>query len=235
VGMFAKSHEHFYVIPDYVTEEDAKKIVAVFGDLKLLTGGSGLLSALGAKYRVECQNGATEKIASGTQGPSIILVGSCSEATLRQIEEFASSGGKTYKIDPLSVLRDEVTIDDIWSFVMKNAGDEILIYSSDNADKVKEIQRWGKEKISALLESLMAELGKRAYASGINRIIVAGGETAGAVMLGLGFDCFIIGESIAPGVPIMVPANRQNVRLVLKSGNFGQIDFFRKALEMTRI
>ena len=69
--------------------------------------------------------------------------------------------------------------------------------------------------------------------NGYKRIITAGGETSGAVTKELGFDDFYIGDSIAPGVPIMVPSICPDIKLVLKSGNFGQEDFFRKALEQT--
>ena len=80
----------------------------------------------------------------------------------------------------------------------------------------------------------MAELSLRSWKAGIKRIIVAGGETSGAVALALGFHSFIIGSSIAPGVPIMIPVEDKTVRLVLKSGNFGQADFFQQALSKTK-
>ena len=49
----------------------------------------------------------------------------------------------------------------------------------------------------------------------------------------LGYDAYEIGESVAPGVPVMTPLNNKNIRLVLKSGNFGDVDFMEKALKMT--
>ena len=234
VENFAQHHEHFYVIPDYVTEDDGAKIVEVFGELRLLTGGSGLLAPLGRKYKLQGDLPAQEPLVGGVTGRGIILAGSCSKATLEQIEEYLSQGGKACKIEPLRFLTGEATVDDVWRFVCENPSDEVLIYSSDGADKVKENQKLGQDKVSAVLENLVAEIAKRAVADRITRIIVAGGETAGAVILGLGLEGFLIGESIAPGVPIMAPARRQDLRLVLKSGNFGQRDFFPRALAMTR-
>ena len=64
-------------------------------------------------------------------------------------------------------------------------------------------------------------------------MIVAGGETSGAVTKALGFSSYEIGDSVAPGVPVMIPTERPDIRLVLKSGNFGQPDFFLRALERT--
>lgn len=69
---------------------------------------------------------------------------------------------------------------------------------------------------------------------GYGRIIVAGGETSGAVTKALNYDAFEIGMSVAPGVPIMTPIQNPNMKLVLKSGNFGQEDFFSRALSMTK-
>jgi len=98
---------------------------------------------------------------------------------------------------------------------------------------VKEIQSLGKEKTAAMLEGAAAALAVRAVNSGYTRIISAGGETSGAVTKALGFSSYWIGKSVAPGVPIMVPAERPDIRLILKSGNFGQEDFFQRALDIT--
>ena len=79
----------------------------------------------------------------------------------------------------------------------------------------------------------MSMLAQRAVKENYTQIIVAGGETSGAVTKGLGYQSYLIGESIAPGVPIMIPIAEQGLKLVLKSGNFGQPDFFERAIEMT--
>lgn len=232
VEEFGKVNDHFYVIPDYVDENDAKKIVDVFGDLQLLSGGSGLMTSLASKYSEESKE--VNKLSIETEGKGILLAGSCSRATLEQIEYFKNSGGKSVQIDPLKLLNKEQTIDDIWEFIKLNKDEEILIYSSDKSDKVKKIQEIGKDKIASLLESTMAKIAKLSVEEGYTRIIVAGGETSGAVTKNLEFESYIIGESIAPGVPVMIPCKNKDLRLVLKSGNFGQEDFFIRALNMTR-
>lgn len=76
----------------------------------------------------------------------------------------------------------------------------------------------------------MAELAAEALAGGIRKLIVAGGETSGAVTRRLGYSRFLIGEDAAPGVPVMCPAERRDVNIVLKSGNFGDEAFFIDAL-----
>lgn len=233
VGEFAKERKHFYIIPDYIEETDAEKIVDLFGDLKLLTGSSGLMSQLAHKIK---NNKRTHSIGiqSSTNGKAVILAGSCSNRTLEQIEHYKNSGGIYFKIDPIALLHGTQTIDNIWSFVKKANTDAVLLFSSDNLDNIKRAQIYGSEKISNLLEETMAEIAKRAIGVHYNRIIVAGGETAGAVIKALGYDSYLVGESISPGVPIMIPLIDQKVRVILKSGNFGQIDFFTRAIKKTK-
>ena len=84
---------------------------------------------------------------------------------------------------------------------------------------------------SKQVEEKLAELAVHAYKLGFNRIVVAGGETSGAVTSALGFTSFSIGKEIAPGVPTLIPTINSNFHLILKSGNFGNKDFFLKVLE----
>jgi len=235
VAGFGRGREHFYVIPDYEDEAQGEKIVKVFGSLKLLTGGSGLLAHLSARLREDPAAAAGSCAAGGKKGRGIILAGSCSKATRLQIENFKEDGGKSFAVDPFSLLSGKQTPQDIWNFVRENCATEVLIYSAgaENPELRSRERKEDQAEASALLEKSMAETGRRALENGFTRIIVAGGETSGSVTQSLNFDSFIIGESIAPGVPVLFPTGRKDVRLVLKSGNFGQPDFFRRALEIT--
>ena len=231
IEKFAEGREHFYVIPAHETEDDGERIAELFGGLTLLTGGSGILEPL-AKRRSRDGHYAPSHI-HGTEGRAILLAGSCSKATLAQIKYFIDNGGRAYKVNPVAMLRGEDDIENIWRFAAEDEETPTLIYSSDTSDNVKEAQAFGQEAVASLLENTMAELAKRALEAGYKRIIVAGGETSGAVTRGLGFSAFHIGRSVAPGVPVMTPYGVPDVRLVLKSGNFGQEDFFERALKMT--
>ena len=233
IESFGQDKEHFYIIPDYIEEKHAVKIVDLFGNLPLLTGGSGLMEELGRKYIKE-NSSKSDYVNSSTKGKAIILAGSCSAATLGQIEEFKNNDGKHLRIDPIELLKGTQTKEEIWSTIEASNEEAVLVYSSDKPESVKEAQKVGVEKVSELLEQTTAYLAKKAAQNGFNRIIVAGGETSGAVTKILGYDSYIIGESIAPGVPIMVPLENENIRLVLKSGNFGQKDFFMRAVSMTK-
>lgn len=231
---FGKDKEHFYIVPDYVNEDNGTKVAEVFGSCKVLSGGSGILAPLAKRYSQELGSVDNNIVETATKGKGIVFAGSCSKATLGQIAEYQAKGNVSYRINPLDLLSGKETLEDIWNFVVDNGDKEVLIYSSDSAENVVEIQKIGKEAVAEKLESTTAELAQKAVDAGYTRIIVAGGETSSAVAKKLGYHSFEIGESVAPGVPVMAPLSNPEIRVVLKSGNFGQVDFFTRALEMTK-
>ena len=222
-----------YFIPDYETDEDGTLIAEVFGKMPFLTGGSGLLAHLAARLGEE--NGGSRVPPDHTSGRAVLFAGSCSAATLRQIECYRAAGHPCVRIDPERVLDGTQTCEELWSFIKERTSEHesVLLYSSDTPENVRRIQRYGAEKVSEALEGLMAALAVRAAGEGFRRIISAGGETSGAITAALGFSAFWIGGDIAPGVPVMIPVSSPDIRVVLKSGNFGQEDFFARALSMT--
>ena len=77
----------------------------------------------------------------------------------------------------------------------------------------------------------MARLATSLVAAGVRKLVVAGGETSGAVMGALGAVALRIGPQIDPGVPWTSTIGAPALALALKSGNFGGDDFFTKALK----
>ncbi len=233
---FLEAHagERFYLVPDYTDAADGEHIAETFADLPLLTGGSGLLEPLARIWAQKLEE-AGRIPASAAPGEALLLAGSCSAATLSQIAHWEKAGNPSYKLDPMRVLSGEETPEHVMAFVrgMREQGRAALVYSSDRPEKVRAYQEAGAQKVSAALESFTAALARAAVQEGFTRIISAGGETSGAVTQALGFSSYLIGESVAPGVPVMVPAGRPEIRLILKSGNFGQEDFFTRACRMT--
>ncbi len=224
----------FYLIPDYETDSDGEKIARTFGHLPFLSGGSGLLKPL-AEYLLSGTGTSSQIPKSSVPGKALLIAGSCSKMTLSQIAWYKSQNMPTLRIDPIALLNGKQTLDQLWDFVEEHTNKQhsVLVYSSDTPEMVRKYQELGREKIADLLEKTSADLAKKAVEHGYTRIISAGGETSGAITKGLHFSSYQIGESIAPGVPVMVPASRPDIRLVLKSGNFGQEDFFGRALSMT--
>lgn len=230
-----KDNEHYYLIPDYENDADARQIAKVFGDMFVQSGGSGVLTALGEYYLKNevATLGVSHIPNSKTEGKALLLAGSCSVATQKQIKTFKESGNQVIKIDAHKLISGELTAKDLWADY-KSVKGHCLIYSTAPAEEVAALQKqYGTEKLAHKIEQTMNELTKHAFADGFTRFIVAGGETSGAVIKGLPQDGYVIGESVAPGVPVMVPSKHPNVRLVLKSGNFGDEYFFEKAIKMT--
>lgn len=91
-----------------------------------------------------------------------------------------------------------------------------LVYSSASPDAILERQKYGRERISEKLEDTMAWLAVIAAEHGYKRIIAAGGETSGAVAKALECSSYRIGQSVAPGVPILIPLEKNDIRLVFK-------------------
>ena len=217
-----------YMIPDYQDRMDAEKIVDVFGADMFLTGGSGLLEALASHWmkRVERKQAVYPPVAGNT----LLLAGSCSEMTRKQIAFYEAFGFMATKINPLELMEREgpVKID----MPEGKKAEAMLLYTSDKPENVKKIQEEGKMLVAEKIEGFLANMAVSAYQNGCRKIIVAGGETSGAVMKALGFSKYIIWKSVAPGVPVLIPIEDTGARIVLKSGNFGQEDFFLRAMKM---
>lgn len=226
---FQKEHPRFYVVPDYMNQEHARKIAQVFSSLPLLSGGSGLLTELAEQYKGGKYTAKPPQ--NKTEGAGIVFAGSCSETTLRQIATFQEAGGKSFKMNPAALRQGAHYLEEVWSWAKERLDQEVLLYSSDTPENVRAHQ---DVAAAELLEQAFACLAKKARHAGVKRFIVAGGETSGAVVRALGFPAFVISKSVAPGVPVMIPTDAENMRVVLKSGNFGQEDFFRRALDMTQ-
>lgn len=227
IDELGKLNQHFYLVPDYASDEDGKLIGERFKHLKFLTGGSGLLEFILNRDELK-RDIENEQLIKEQR--SIILCGSCSLATKKQVHAFKNGGGIVYSVDAFKLIDGSLTVDEIFRFVL-NQDATVLIYSDaidKDVNELKKSELFGLA--SSCLENLMADLSKLAIQNDFTRIIVGGGETSGAVTKALGFDGFYIGKSIDPGVPELTPLQNTDITLVLKSGNFGSEQFFQKAI-----
>jgi len=222
--------KHRLVIVDAISDEDLVAIGEACADIPLLTGGSGIAIGLPSNLiRAGLASGAGSAFA-GVSGPEAILAGSCSKATLGQIE-MHKRDHPSLPIAVDAVMAGKVTPTSLVTFVREHAGEAPLVYSSDNPERVRELQSaFGREHVSHQLEKLFADTARALVDAGIRRLVVAGGETSGAVVLALGLQSLSIGPEIDPGVPALASADGKPLALALKSGNFGAPDFFSKAL-----
>jgi len=218
------------VIVDAITDEDLVAIGSACKTAALLTGGSGIAIALPANFiEAGLACGAVASFA-GIAGPEAILAGSCSAATRQQIELHAESH-PVLAIDVEVAMRGELHPPMLVDFITRNRGNAPLVYSSADPARVSALQeKYGGAKIAETLDGLFAATARALVAEGVSRLVVAGGETSGAVVSALDLGALSIGPEIDPGVPVLVANAEKPLALALKSGNFGAPDFFAKAL-----
>ena len=222
-------------ITDAISDDQLHILGAALANFKLITGGSGIAIGLAENYRKAGLVNLTKNTSDlpSIVGPSFILSGSCSAATLNQIAEF-SKNNPAYKLDPLEIATKPSALDSIkdWAINQISKG-PALIYASAPQEEVKDVQtKIGREKAGLLVENAMASIAKTLVDNGVRRLVIAGGETAGAVVESLAIKGLLIGKQIDPGVPGTVTVGEPKLALALKSGNFGEKDFFEKALKM---
>ncbi|MGC3873487.1 3-oxo-tetronate kinase [Halomonas sp. GXIMD04776] len=230
-----------HVICDTLDESDLEVIAAAVAEFPLVTGGSGLGQALPAEYR---RLGWLDPVAdpgrlAPASGAALVLSGSCSQATLGQVEDFLSRH-EGFALDPLALAESDEQIEQALTFARERLFDEessapVLIYASAAPEKVKAAQhRLGAARAGELVERALAGLAKTLVTEGVGRLVVAGGETSGAVVSALEVTELRIGEQIDPGVPwtqTTVDGREAPLSLALKSGNFGGVDFFSRAFD----
>ncbi|OBZ95790.1 membrane protein [Pararhizobium polonicum] len=228
---------HQVVLVDAVTDEHLRAIGRAAAGMALITGGSGIAIGLPDNFRRAGKlAGPSADGFAAPEGPAVMLAGSCSAATRRQIGAAIAAGVPVLKIDPLDIAAGRTRPQTVTDWVLSARDSIPLVYSSaDPADVRKAQDVLGRDRAGALVEELLADVAIALRADGYNRFLVAGGETSGAVVNALGVQAMRIGPEIDPGVPWTCSiGDDRPVALALKSGNFGADDFFLKAWRLLR-
>jgi len=223
-----------YAVCDAVAESDLVAIGHAAAKLKLITGGSGIALGLPDNFRAAglLKPAGKEQPLPKAGGAAAVLAGSCSEATRRQVDVMRKTH-PAYQLDPEKLARDFAgTVGEAIAWSAKHvARGPILIYSSEAPSHVAEVQaNLGRERAGSLVESAFAAIAPALVENGVGRIVVAGGETSGAVVKALGVRQLAIGPVIEPGVPATFSLGEPGLALALKSGNFGGETFFLNAI-----
>jgi uncharacterized protein YgbK (DUF1537 family) len=233
-----KAAGHQIVIVDALNDTHLRAIGLAAADLPLMTGGSGVAMGLPAAYRQS--EGLTAPSSSkgfdAPAGRSIILAGSCSNATREQVRTALDAGMPALRLDAMDLASGAMTAQNAldWLKTQPTNG-PALIYSTATPEEVQAVQgRLGRMNAGEVVERTLAEIAKALPSLGFTRLIVAGGETSGAVVNALDVDALAIGPEIDPGVPWTRSLAGIDLALALKSGNFGTPDFFLKAWNMLR-
>ena len=221
-----------HIVVDAVANADLETIAAACRDMPLMTGGSAVAKPLPALYLADGLLAAgAQKKEKQTFGPEAILVsGSCSAMTNAQVAEYRATGAPGYHLDPLELTQSgEGPVLD-W-LAQQDLASAPLIYATADPASVRAAQeKLGRDAVGELIEQTLAACAVAARDAGARRIIVAGGETSGAVTKALGVSQLDIATEIAPGVPwTYCTSGGHRIALALKSGNFGKLTFFTDA------
>lgn len=194
--------------------------------------GLGLARALAAP---SAPDPAADVLAEAVGGLSACLAGSCSRATLEQIAA-AEDRMPVLRLDPERLIASPDGLAEAVAWAGDRIGrGPILIASSADPEAVRALQaRHGVEAAGHAIETGLARLAAALVERGVRRLVVAGGETSGAVVDHLGLKAFRVGPEIAAGVPVLRTTSGEPMLLALKSGNFGGRDFFALALDLMR-
>jgi 3-dehydrotetronate 4-kinase len=218
-----------HAILDAVTDDDLLALGTAIADLPLVTGGSGIALGLPENFRRAGLLKPTTSAAAldPVRGAELVLSGSCSTATLAQVAAMRQHR-PVFDIDPLRLaLGEDLATSAVAWAADKIADGPVLVSASAPPERVREAQeKLGRERAGALVETALAEVARRLVERGVRRLVVAGGETSGAVVKALGIKGLRIGPQIDPGVPWTASLGEPRLALALKSGNFGATDFF---------
>ncbi|MEO5697784.1 MAG: 3-oxo-tetronate kinase, partial [Burkholderiaceae bacterium] len=224
-------------VADAIDNADLRVLAAACADLALLTAGSGLALGLPEAYAARGwltpdAHAATLDIARGS---AAVLAGSCSLATQAQVQHWQQAGRPAFAIDPRALARGEPVAAHALAWSQSHLPNTaVLVFATASAQALSEVQgELGAMHAGALVEACLAEIARGLVDVGVRRLVVAGGETSGAVVQALGVTQLRIGPSICPGVPWTQAEGadaKSPLHLALKSGNFGGPAFFDEAL-----
>ncbi|MBT9459948.1 MAG: four-carbon acid sugar kinase family protein [Burkholderiaceae bacterium] len=218
-------------VADAVNNDDLRLLAQACADLPLITAGSGVALGLPEVYAARgwLRPDAQAANLPAVGGKAAVLSGSCSTATNAQVHQWLEAGKPGFRVDALALAEgtDVAAAALAWAAQQQ---EPVLIYATAAPQQVQAVQAsLGVARAGQLVEACLARVAQGLVEAGVRRLVVAGGETSGAVVQALDVQSLRIGAPIDPGVPWTQAQGRQ-LLLALKSGNFGGIDFFAKAL-----
>ncbi len=227
----AASNERLF-IADATSEDDLINLGYALKDQVLITGGSGISLGLPENFRRRGLLVDDVSIFNGAAGPCVILAGSCSNATLAQVSSYATRA-PSLQVRASELLSGEDILAKSIEFAVRNRDHAPLIYSTDQPSEIVKSQLiYGTAILATKIEDFFGALANGLVKMGFSRLVIAGGETSGAVVTALKIKSFDVGPEIVAGVPCLTATRDAQLAMALKSGNFGGPDFFEKAVKM---
>jgi len=230
---------------DCLNDRHLETICRACADLRLITGSSAFGMKMPAIWRErgwvseQKDNGGDAPITAANDRGCLIVAGSCSDATRAQNEWLQARGAGVTNLHPKELLNGNINMATLMAQIRDQvaAGRHYLLTTTNSHIDVREVQQWGLsngltvpalgQTIAYALADLVLEVLDDLPVGGL---IIAGGETSGALCRRLGLGALRVGRNIEPGVPLCFSLGSFRLPVVLKSGNFGETNFYGKAL-----
>jgi uncharacterized protein YgbK (DUF1537 family) len=226
-------------VVDAIDNDDLLRIGPALDRMPLVTAGSGIAIGLPQNWRARgllAEGGRADRLPPAA-GWRAVVSGSCSVATNAQVAHFRSQGGQACAVDPLAIAGGDDVVAQALAFAVPRLADgPVLVHATAEPSAVRAVQeRLGVARAGEMVEHALSAIARGLVEAGVRQLVVAGGETSGAVVQALGIRAMTIGPQIDPGVPWTAAASPAcgglSLHLALKSGNFGTADFFTKSFE----
>lgn len=220
-----------YVVLDALNEQHLLTQGEALKETVLVTGGSGLAIGIARAWATQQQNSDAEQAGRPQGERAVVMSGSCSQMTNRQVQTYRQQAPSHEVLVERCLDDAQGYAQELCDWVAANNQQPLapLLFATADAQQLQAIQQqYGAARSSEAVEHLFAAVTRELKSRGWQRFIVAGGETSGVVAQSLGVTAFHIGPMISPGVP-WVRDIQQPLSLALKSGNFGDEQFFARA------
>ena len=222
-----------YAIVDAISDDDLLALGAALDGARLAVGGSGIALGLPENFRRRGALRAAIAMRSDVVARAVVLAGSCSQATRAQVAAFVRVG-RVLHAELSHVVHDERYVDRVADWCLAQPQIPLVATSAAPEDVAAATATFGAP-VAGAIEHFFGRLAAALFERGVRRFVVAGGETSGAVVAALGIRQFAVGAEIDPGVPVLTTEAPRPMALALKSGNFGAVDFFQRALTATGV
>jgi len=219
-----------FLIADAILERDLQTIAGAAVDWPLLTGNSNVASYLPSLWRQRgwIPDRAPEPLPA-VVGPGAVLAGSCADRTREQVAVFERCH-PVLRLDPLDVTEAGIQEALAWAAARMPHGPFCITTSDDPARVAAAQQKYGAVAAGRMAEALLARLGAGLVQRGIRRLLVAGGETSGAVVQALGVTSLQVAPYREMGVGRCWTDAPVPLALCLKSGKLGSPAMFAQTL-----
>lgn len=219
VGLLGSSQPLDAVLIDVMDDATLRRAGQILWDADrqpFVVGSSGVEYALIAHWGYQKQEPSTPPAVDRV----VVLSGSCSPGTARQIDYAGAHG---FGLVPIAA-------DDDGSAraalkVLANGSRGVVIHTprERNENFGPTERRLLSERAGRILDRVLNE-------SGVRRVVIAGGDTSSHAGQQLGIDALTFIAHLAPGAPLCKAwsrsPHRQGLEIVFKGGQCGQDDFF---------